>query len=408
MKRSVATILFLLLIACTLSAQDTEKLRKEKLQKEAIQVTINKFLIVNNQKSLDALILTNAKLVFQNGDIPISLSKYKNDAGVNCFDLKKISTEIVTSNINIFESEANLELKATFRQDPRRYFVSDSVVIKVFLREVKPRETPSKFPSPYLKADETGIWRIEKVVIPPLTAFNGGSTGCLSKALLDNSEDGEDGKSDRKTELQEIFDKAKSDLEDSQKSLELMTLSDPKIGTVQKGFYQDEVIEKINTIHDDVLKALKDEEFDGLRNQVANFFPSPELQAMGIKNNYVAVTEKSVESSFKKTSEFLEKLEKASTIPQIVLSVIINDGEKDFASFQMWVTDPSDLKSNIPITGSTDKLYPGSYYHYKITKEGFKDIEGDLNLLNDIDKKILVCTMRPITDTRKALPCERK
>lgn len=296
-------------------------------------------------------------------------------------------------------NNAKVDLQLFFNQSKIGYFDSPDLRVSIHLlkSEVK---VPLVGLSTY--------WRIYMISVSRLYSATGEPVNCLSDEEISAraEESAEVKEIDAKVnDLKSILEGAKSELAKSKQSLVEAEVNNYQ-NLKQVGYFSDEVTRKIEFARDQMMKFLEGDEFAALRNHISTFYPEAQLSFLGVKSGRAVVTPKSVNDSYARSTEYITGLEVMVAARTMDLNILVNGGERAFAIFKIWAGNPEKPKPDVTISGDILNL-PRGLYHYRITKTGFKDIYGELDLIRD-SRNTLNCLLKEQADRGDSLPCSRQ
>jgi hypothetical protein len=186
----------------------------------------------------------------------------------------------------------------------------------------------------------------------------------------------------------------------------------PKIEVLMPGqsieaFDADEVIRILGNGKRSLNAALgKKKEFAGLVAYVNEFYKIPTHESLQVRvrteNGQPLTSPDSKDAAFENARRVVKNIQKVANESRLVINLTINSDPEERATYEMWPTQGQLTRT---VTNNTlDGVYRG-YYSYRVTKSGYKTIEGELNLV-DRDGRTLDCTMNKTSDSDGPHPCK--
>lgn len=200
-------------------------------------------------------------------------------------------------------------------------------------------------------------------------------------------------------ELTKAFQEALSEAAEDQKSLGTKSISPGfKTINVEFGYAKKDVKNSFESIRKKLLKSLDAPEYEGIRNQIGSSFPEPNLEFLGLKRFRIIVTKTSVEKGYQEITEYINELKTETAKSRVTINIIVNDGQKGFATFKLG------SRSAITVTGLIPNIIRKSKIRYVVSKQGFHDIFGELDLRNTTPTT-LECNMQEDSVTNAEVGC---
>jgi hypothetical protein len=175
------------------------------------------------------------------------------------------------------------------------------------------------------------------------------------------------------------------------------------------GVYVDDATAQLEAGKQALLSGLEGSGFDALRAHVERFYPRPHFVLVGFEPQPVyehaelrpVAGKESVYRSFAAAEAYITKIEAVASGPVLDLTV---KSTQERSTCKLFAGGRQ--KREVSTDDTTKNLARG-YYTYTVTKGGYKQIEGDLDLVND-DGTLLDCVMYESTDTRGPDKCQFK
>jgi hypothetical protein len=181
----------------------------------------------------------------------------------------------------------------------------------------------------------------------------------------------------------------------------------PMPGQSLEAFDADEVIRILRDGKRSLNAALgRKKEFAGLVAYVNEFYEIPTHNSLQVvvrtENGQPLTSPRSKDAAFENARKVIQNIQKVANESRLVIDLTINSDPEERATYEMW---PAQGQLTRTVTNNTlDGVYRG-YYQYRVTKSGYKTIEGELNLV-DRDGRSLDCTMNKTSDSDGPHPCK--
>lgn len=175
------------------------------------------------------------------------------------------------------------------------------------------------------------------------------------------------------------------------------------------GIYVTEAAVQVEAGKEALLLGLDSQNLEALKAHVEKFYPRTRLDVVAIDSRKIhgnielvaVASEESVAASFAAAERYIAKISAVAAEPVLDLEVKTTEPR---ATCQLFA---GRTKKREVITTDVTKNLARGYYTYTITKEGFKTIQGDLDLVED-DGTVLDCVMYEATDARGPDKCQLK
>lgn len=201
---------------------------------------------------------------------------------------------------------------------------------------------------------------------------------------------------EKQVHLENIVDYAERNTTSRKKNLELIPVRFR--GGSEDAYNAAEVERVIDSGKQDLLKALDDEDLQGLRSYVEVYYPAADLSFLRGDGDQLLATKSSTDAIAEKISAFLHKLR---SIERLALRLKLVSLPNE-AQFDLWPV--GNEKARIPAVANQELQVYRGLYKYRVYKPGFKPSEYMLNLV-DQTGSILECRLYKGEESDGPYPC---
>jgi hypothetical protein len=176
-------------------------------------------------------------------------------------------------------------------------------------------------------------------------------------------------------------------------------------GKLITGYDIDQVVAAVMEGRENLVEGLRAPELAALRDYVVQAYPVPSPATLerveDVRTGLLIITEGSKNFAFSNVIQFIERIR--ALIRERPLSIDLTVSSlPDGATFDLWAT--AGPHRTTTTNNVVENVYRG-FYHYKITRGGFKLIEEPLNLV-DSDGRRLDCFLNDASEQDGPHPCK--